>query len=95
MKALSNPRSIGTIADEIREHVLEQQSIARMMRAVFYEAGDRHSQLRAFADDLWEGLAAIARLTERDCSAISQMVDELQSHVDMNPASRNEGHCRF
>ena len=79
-------RTINDLTLEIRERVLDQQSIAEMLREVFLAAGEPESHLHCAGETVWEGLAAIQRANARECNAISELTEQIERQMGRETA---------
>jgi hypothetical protein len=71
-------RDLRDILEDIRSQSMDLYSVQRMLEPLFLAAMDADSPLRDQKEELFGGLAALARLSARECSTIGDLVDEAE-----------------
>lgn len=93
MKAIApeaTHRDASDVVDELQLSLSEQRSIARMFRTIFEAVSERAAEdSRQWADDLWEGLAVVARDVDRNLDAVSERIEIVQQLAEASTERRS------
>jgi hypothetical protein len=76
--AANSARDLEDVLTDITLRVLDQQSIQRMLREVFIAVQDEDCPMRHNKVALYEGVAALALMNDRECTIISELVEEAE-----------------